>query len=63
VYRYLVVKPEIKRPLGVPRRRWEGNIKIGFEGIGVRRVNWIVVVRDKEKSLAVIKIAMKYWVT
>jgi hypothetical protein len=43
------VKPEIKRPLGVPRRRWEGDIRIDFQGIGVRSVNWIVMFGDKEK--------------
>ena len=39
VYRYLVVKPEIKRPFGVPRRRWEGNIRIDFKRIGMRSMN------------------------
>jgi hypothetical protein len=34
VYRVLVGKPEGKRPLGRPRRRWEGGIKMDLEGIG-----------------------------
>jgi hypothetical protein len=33
-YRILVGKPEGKRPLGRPRRGWEGNIKMDFRGIG-----------------------------
>ena len=35
VHRFLVGKPEGKRPLGRPRRRWEDNIKMG-----VREVGW-----------------------
>ena len=34
VYRVLVGKPEGKRPLGRPRRRWEGNIKIDLHEVG-----------------------------
>jgi hypothetical protein len=39
VYRVLVGKPEGKRPLGISRRRWEGNVKmdlqdVGFSGMG-----------------------------
>jgi len=37
VYRVLVGKPEGKRPLGRPRRRWEDNIKIIF-----RKLEWVV---------------------
>jgi hypothetical protein len=33
VYRVLVGRPECKRPLGRPRRRWEDNIKIGIDGV------------------------------
>jgi len=34
VYRVLVGKPEGKRPLGRPRRRWEDNIKMGLPEVG-----------------------------
>ena len=34
VYRVLVGKPEEKRPLGRPRRTWEGNIKMDFQEVG-----------------------------
>jgi hypothetical protein len=33
VHRVLVGKPEGKRPLGIPRRRWEDNIKMELEGV------------------------------
>jgi hypothetical protein len=36
VYRVLVGKPEGKRPLGRPRRRWEDNIKIDLQEVGYR---------------------------
>jgi hypothetical protein len=34
MYRVLVGKPEVKRPLGKPRRGWEDNIKIGIQAVG-----------------------------
>jgi hypothetical protein len=40
-YRILVGKPEGKRPLGKPRRRWVDNIKIDLRGIGWDGVDWI----------------------
>ena len=36
VHRVLVGKPEGKRALGRPRHRWEDNIKVGFEEVGLR---------------------------
>jgi hypothetical protein len=41
VYRVLVVRPEGKRPLGRPRRRWEDNIKMDLREIGIDWANWI----------------------
>jgi hypothetical protein len=41
VYRLLVRKPEGKRPLGRPRRRWMYNIKMEILEIGLNVVNWI----------------------
>jgi hypothetical protein len=41
VYRVLVVKPEGKRPLEIPRRRWEDNIKMDLREIGIDGENWI----------------------
>ena len=38
VHRVLVGKPEGKRPLGRPRRRWEDNIKMGVQEV---RTGWI----------------------
>jgi hypothetical protein len=41
VYRVLVGRPEGKRPLGRPRRRWEYNIKTELREIGIDGANWI----------------------
>jgi hypothetical protein len=41
VYRILVGKPEGKRPLGRPRRRWKYNIKMGLKEVGIDGANWI----------------------
>jgi hypothetical protein len=41
VYRFLVGRPESKRPLGRARRRWEDNIKIDLREIGIDGANWI----------------------
>jgi hypothetical protein len=41
VYRVLVGRPEGKRPLGRPKRKWEDNIKMDLKEIGIDGVNWI----------------------
>jgi hypothetical protein len=40
-YRVLVGRPEGKKPLGRPRRRWEDNIKVYLREIGIDGANWI----------------------
>jgi hypothetical protein len=40
-YRILVGKPEGRKPLGSPRRRWVDNIKIDLREIGWHGVNWV----------------------
>jgi hypothetical protein len=46
-YRILVGKPEGKRPLGRPRRRWVNNIKMDLGGIGWDGRNWIKLAQDR----------------
>jgi hypothetical protein len=46
VYRVLVGKPEGKRPLGRPRRRWEDNIKVDIKEEGCGGMDWIELVQD-----------------
>jgi hypothetical protein len=47
VYGVLVGKPEGKRPLGRPRRRWEDNIKMALREIEIDEANWIRLAQDR----------------
>jgi hypothetical protein len=47
VYRVLVGRPECKRPLGRPRRRWEDNIKPDLRETGIDGMNWIRLAQDR----------------
>jgi hypothetical protein len=58
VYRVLVGKPESKRPLGRPRRRWEDNIKMDLREIGIDGANWIRLVQDMVQWRAFVNMVM-----
>ena len=45
-YRVLVDKPEGKRPLGLPRRKWEDNIKMDLKEMGCDAGDWIDLAQD-----------------
>jgi len=45
--RVLVGRPEGKRPLGRPRRRWEDNINMDLRATGIDGANWIRLVQDR----------------
>jgi len=49
VHRVLVGKPERKRPLGRPRRRWEDNIKINLQEVGGGRGDWKELAQDRDR--------------
>ena len=49
VYRIFVGKPEGKRPLGRPRRRWEDNIKIDLQEVGCEGMDWIDLAQDGDR--------------
>jgi hypothetical protein len=57
-YRLLVGKPEGKRPLGRPRRRWLDEIKIGLLEIGLSVVIWIGVAQDRYRWRALVNAVM-----
>jgi hypothetical protein len=46
-YRTLVGKPEEKRPLGRPKRRWVGNTKMDLREVGWDGVDWIDMAQDR----------------
>jgi len=48
LYRILVGKPEGKRPLGRPRRKWEDKIKKDLQEVGCRFVDWIELAEDRD---------------
>jgi hypothetical protein len=58
VYRLLVGKPERKRPLGIPRRRWMDNIKKDLLEIGMSVVDWIGLAQDKYRWRALVNAVM-----
>jgi len=49
VYRVLVGKPERKRPLGRPRRRWEDNINLDLQEVGCEGMDWIDLAQDRDR--------------
>ena len=49
VHRVLVRKPEGKRPLGRPRRRWEDNIKMDLQEVGGGCGDWMDLVQDRDR--------------
>jgi hypothetical protein len=58
MYRILVGKPEGKRPLGRPKRRWEDNIKAGLQEVGCGGMDWIEVDQDRERRQAHVNVVM-----
>jgi hypothetical protein len=54
VYRLLVGKPEGKRPLGRPRRRWKDNIRMDLAEVGWGDVDWIGMAQDRNRWRALV---------
>jgi len=57
-YRVLVGKPEGKKPLGRPRRRWEDNIKMGLQEVGCRGMDRIELAQDRDRWRAIVNAVM-----
>jgi hypothetical protein len=53
-YRLLLGKPEGKRPLGRPRRRWVDNIRMDLGEVGWCDVDWIGLAKDRNRWRAVV---------
>jgi len=62
VHRVLVGKPEGKRPLGIPRRRWEDNIKMDLQEVGRGGMDWIELAEDRDRCRSLVSTVMKLWV-
>jgi len=62
VYRVLVGKPEGKRPLGRPRRRWEDNIKMDLQEVDCGAMDWIELAQGKDRWRELVNAVMNLWV-
>jgi hypothetical protein len=58
LYKVLVGKPEGKRPLVRPRRRWDDGIRMDLREIGLGCVDWIRLSQDRDRWLAVVSAVM-----
>jgi hypothetical protein len=58
LYKVLVGKPEGKRPLGRPRRRWEDRIRMDLREIGLGVVDWIRLAHGRDRWRAVVSAVM-----
>jgi hypothetical protein len=61
-YRIFVGKPEGKRPQGIPRHRWEDNIKINLREIGWNGMDWIDLAQDRDQWRVLVNTVMNLWV-
>jgi hypothetical protein len=59
-YRILVGKPEGKRPLGRPRRRWVDNINMDLRDRGFCITDWIDVVQDRDQWSPLVDTVMNF---
>ena len=58
VYRVLVGKPEGKRRLGRPRRRWVDNIRMGLQEMGWGYMDCIVLAQDTDRWQTLVSVVM-----
>jgi hypothetical protein len=58
MYRVLVRKPEGRRPLGIPRLRWEDNIRVDHQEVGCGGMDWIELVKDRDRWRAIVNVVM-----
>ena len=62
VHKVLVVKPERKRPLGRPRRRWEDNIKMDLQEVGRGYGDRMELAQDRDRWRVLVSMVMNFWV-
>jgi hypothetical protein len=58
LYRLLVGRPEGKKPLGRPRRKWMDNIRMGLGEVGWGDVDWIGLAQDRNRWRAPVNSAL-----
>jgi hypothetical protein len=57
-YRILMGRPEGRRPLERPRRRWKDNIKMDLQEVGWGGIDWIDMAQDRDRWRAVVNAVM-----
>ena len=62
MHRVLVGKPEGKRPMGRPSRRWENNIKMDPQEVGGGRGDWMELAQDRDGWQALAGMVRNFWV-
>jgi len=62
-YRVLVGKPEEKKPLGRPRRRWVNNIRMDLQEVGCGYMDWIGLVQDRDGWRRLVSAVMNFRVS
>ena len=58
LYRVLVGKPEGRRPLGRPRRRWVDNIRMDLQEVGCGYMDWIELAQDRDSWRTLVSAVM-----
>ena len=59
VYRVLLGKPEVRRPLGRPRCTWVDNVRMDLQEVGCGYMNWIGLAQDRESWWTLLSAVMK----
>jgi len=62
VYRVLVGKPEGRRQLGRPRRRWVDNIRLNLHEVGCGYMDWTELAQDRDRWRTPVSVVMNLWV-
>ena len=57
-FKLLTGKPTGKRPMGRPRRRWEDNIRMDLEEIGINAGNWVDSAQERDYYRALVNVAL-----
>ena len=60
LYRVLAGKPEGRRPLGRPRRRWADNIRMDLQEVGVVYIYWIGLAQDRDRWRTLVIAVMNF---
>ena len=60
MHKVLVGKPERKRPLGRPRRRWKDNIKMDLQEVGRGCGDWKELAQDRDRWRALVSTVMNF---